>query len=489
MDLAKVFVRTVVRAFYTTEYVLVIDALALHSTLPDKDLAHVLGMQPKHVRRLLGLLQDHGLISKQTRGERREGAPKYYSNAKDNGQPLRERLANVEWYYINFHNAIDNIKWRLWKLRQHIEKQGAPTTEKKDLHCPRCKNQYTELEVLDHLDGSGNFLCHRCNHVLEMTEDQGGIAENQEMKRLNLQLAEIISQMQKIDATTVPENDFDTALRYALPIKRSDQDPGTRGEAVDLPKPALASSKGMAMAPEQVLVDLADDEQDGDNAAGTTSSGPTSSRSEREKAELLARREREAKQNALPDWITRSTVSGGITTVGAKEAAARAERDQHLGGLAGAVGAGADEGLAAETKSAVDDKSAIDQYYAQLAAEQKANEDQADEESEDDDDDADDGFEGVEGVATQPVIAAAAPALNGVDSVDTSGMVSSNATDDERETKRVRIQDADGKTFAVPAGNGVNGRNGTGQETQNSVPKIVTTSEAADSDEDDFEDV
>ena len=43
------------------------------------------------------------------------------------------------------------------------------------------------------------------------------------------------------------------------------------------------------------------------------------SKRESEASEAQTRREKEARQNALPDWIAKSTVSGDITAVGAKE--------------------------------------------------------------------------------------------------------------------------------------------------------------------------
>lgn len=51
---------------------------------------------------------------------------------------------------------------------------------------------------------------------------------------------------------------------------------------------------------------------------------------EKSAAELAAEREKksaQAEQNALPVWHTNSTVSGDLTRIGTKEAAARAARD------------------------------------------------------------------------------------------------------------------------------------------------------------------
>ena len=414
MDSAKTLLRIIARAFYTTEHILIIDALCLHSTLTDSDLAHVLGMQTKALRRICGKLKEDGLISVHSRGEKKEGAPPSMYGANGSQAP-KERLFFRDWYYLDFHRAIDSVKYRLWKLSRHIESLGAPTTEKKDLICPRCKSSYTELEVMDNIGDEG-FYCHRCGHVLEAAEENEGPSENESMKRMNDQLAKIVGLMRQIDSTNVPENDFDTALSHALPINRTEANPGPKTLPVDDVKPTLASSKGLALAPEKVSVNVSED--------GVK---------QEEKSELQARREREARQNMLPDWISKSTVNGAITAVGAKEAAQRYERESHMGG------AKPDDDVEDKKSKDIIDNAVMDEYWKELKAAQERERQEAVDDEEDDDEDEDD-FEDVGVSQTNKVEtnsgvtkAASAPTPS------TSGMQSSNATDDEREVKRVRL--------------------------------------------------
>jgi transcription initiation factor TFIIE subunit alpha len=63
MDLARTLIRSVVRAFYETKHVLVIDALMVHSALPNEDLALLLGMQQKDLRKLCGKLKEDRLLA------------------------------------------------------------------------------------------------------------------------------------------------------------------------------------------------------------------------------------------------------------------------------------------------------------------------------------------------------------------------------------------------------------------------------------------
>ena len=80
MDLAKTLIRSVARAFYDTPFVLVIDALMVHSAfvrthqpcvteaewpdrLPNEDLAYLLQMPSKELRKLCGKLKEDRLLS------------------------------------------------------------------------------------------------------------------------------------------------------------------------------------------------------------------------------------------------------------------------------------------------------------------------------------------------------------------------------------------------------------------------------------------
>lgn len=135
-ELATLLLRTIARSFYQVDHVLAIDTLIIHSTLSDTDLAHVMGMQPKVVRRICGKLKEDGLVSIQQRTERRtDGSGGFMAGSGD--KPGKERVMHKDWYYLNFHTAIDSVKYRLLRLSKHVDQLGASTTEKKDLVCSR----------------------------------------------------------------------------------------------------------------------------------------------------------------------------------------------------------------------------------------------------------------------------------------------------------------------------------------------------------------
>lgn len=419
-DLAHSLIRTVVRAFYMTEHIIAIDALIIHSTLVDSDLATLLGTQTKALHKTIGRLKEDGLVSVHTRGERRlDGQQSFFGGG--NVAAGKERLQTRQWYYLNFHKAIDSIKYRMYRLSKHIEGLGMPTTERKDLICPRCKSQYTELEAIDNLDpATGQWLCHMCSGILQEVPEDERANENQSLKRLNNQLEKLLKLMQQIDATDVPENDFEMALSKQKPIVKSETHPGSRTEVVDLPNKNVQSTKGIVMQPDRIGVDLLDDEDVKRTHAA---------------AEAQRKKDLEAKQNALPEWIVKSTVTGDITTVGAKEKQLERARDAHAAVIK------EDEGDEKKPAASSDD-AVMAAYWAELAAaKEKEAQAERDEEDDDEEDDEEDEFVDVDVSGGTPVNG------NGVkNGTSTSGMntpmnvESSNATDDERDAKRVKIE-------------------------------------------------
>jgi transcription initiation factor TFIIE subunit alpha len=425
-ELATRLLRTVTRAFYQTEHILVIDALLIHSTLSDSDLAYALQMQTKSLRKICGRLKEDGLLSVQSRAEKRtDGTQSFYGTAQG---PNRERLSHKDWYYINFHKAIDSIKYKMAKLNKHVESLGAPTAEKKELVCPRCKSQYTSLEAMDHMDyTTGIRSCGKCGHQLEDVDEDARTNENETMKRLNSQLEKILGLLQQIDQTTVPENDFQTALSVAKPINRKEDNPGQqRTEVVDLPNRNLQSTKGLDIKPEKIAVQVQDDEEiKRENAAN----------------DAAARREKEARQNALPDWIAKSTVSGDITAVGAKEQRLKHEREANA-----AVTRDGDSDEKKPLKDE-DEESKMKEYFAELekanalAAAAAKSEDEEDEDDEDDFEDVD-----VTGTGANGTPMRNGNGVNGsrgsASGMNTPNINSSNASDDERDAKRVKSEAA-----------------------------------------------
>lgn len=149
------------------------------------------------------------------------------------------------------------------------------------------------MEVLDNVGPEG-FLCHRCHHnlTLETDRNSGG---HEQSTRLNEQFKFISELLPKIDAVHIPECDFTRALSKARPVVRD----ATHQRAATIPVDSGADRpmavKGLTnTGPQSIAVNI------------STSDGPN----EAEKAAEQARKEKIAKQNALPAWMSQSTVTG-----------------------------------------------------------------------------------------------------------------------------------------------------------------------------------
>ena len=235
-----------------------------------------------------------------------------------------------------------------------------PSEEKKDYFCPRCKAQYTQLEVLNMASLSG-FDCGRCGNPLEREELKDGASTgNEKQTKLASQMEGFLKMLQHIDLEVIPSNDFDTAYSLAVPVQRNEE---TNPARMTVPLPALngppTAVKGMTQvstAPLDVTV--------------TTSSERTAA----DKAAEAQRKAAIAAQNTLPEWHTKSTVTGQSTV------AVRKDSELQTNGTALLK----DEDEDQKDGNKIDDE--LTAYYAQMAQER---ENEAQEEADSDDEEGD----------------------------------------------------------------------------------------------------
>ncbi|KAL4777548.1 TFIIE alpha subunit-domain-containing protein [Aspergillus nidulans var. acristatus] len=286
MDLANTLIRTVARSFYETRHILIVDALFIHSVLHAEDLAFLLGMQQKDLRKLCAKLREDRLIAVNTRAEIRDGST---------------RPVNREYYYIPLHPVIDAIKYKVSKLTSTIKLQYTPSQERKEYICLRCGSEWTELDVLSLYSEEG-FECQNCGAILERTEDVKGSegidrTGHEKNSKLMAQLDGMLKLLKQIDSVEIPPNDFDTAWDHKIDVVRNQHTNPTRA-AVVVPSKKQEAVRGNLKTDASAL------------EISLTSSEEKSAAEQKEEA---ARKAALEKQNALPVWHTHSTVS---TTAG-----------------------------------------------------------------------------------------------------------------------------------------------------------------------------
>lgn len=283
MDLAQQLVRSVARTFFNspdfdTRHILIVDALVMHSALRDDDLSYLMSMNLKDLHRICAKLRDERLLQVHVRPELREG---------------QQRPTNRTYYYIDYRQAIDAIKWRVYHLDKAVQGNAKPASEKKEYFCTRCRAEWTQMEVLNKVDPVRGFICHRCDDILVFDPEREAGGHEQSTK-LNNQLRFITDMLPKLDAVVVPENTFEIAHAAAHPVIRDATNQAAPSIVVEsMSKPTAV--KGMAnMGPQSIAVDI------------TELEGPT----EAEKKAEKERKEKIAQSNALPSWHVQSTVTG-----------------------------------------------------------------------------------------------------------------------------------------------------------------------------------
>ncbi|KAA8652358.1 hypothetical protein EYZ11_012352 [Aspergillus tanneri] len=385
MDLANTLIRTVARAFYETRHILVVDALFIHSVLHAEDLAFLLGMQQKDLRKLCAKLREDRLISVNTRAEIRDGST---------------RPVNREYYYVPLHPVIDAIKFKVSRLTSTIKAQYTPSEERKEYICLRCGAEWTELDVLSLYSDEG-FECQNCGAILERTEDVKGTegidrTGHEKNSKLMAQLDTMLKLLKQIDSVEIPPNDFDTAWDHKVDVVRNQAINPTRA-AIVVPSKQQEAVRGNIKT---------------DTAALEISLTSTEEKSAAEQAEEAARKAALEKQNALPVWHTHSTVS---TTAG------NLNRIKNEPGIRVKPEIKEEEEDQKPVIDALDDKLAA--YYAEMERE-RALQAQEDVSSADEDSDEFDEFEDVGGVSASDTTSPTVGANDGPTSAPASAMLS-----------------------------------------------------------------
>lgn len=357
MDLAQTLVRSVARAFYDTRqvdprHIVIIDALIIHSALRDDDLSYLMAQNTKDLHKICGRLKEDRFISVHTRPELREG---------------QQRPTNRTWYYIDYRQAIDAIKWRVVTMDKNAQAKAVPETEKKEYFCNRCGKEWTVMQVLDKM-GPAGFLCHQCDALLVYDPDRqsGG---HQHSTRLNNQLKFITDLLPQLDNVHIPDNTFDVAYAQARPVERDATNQVAPSIVVDKELKPTAVRGDQNMGPQSIDISI------------SASSEP----SEAEKEAERLRKEKIAKSNALPEWHTTSTVTGDSYTNGGSMSTAKKDGEEDKKQDT--------DSLNAKEHAELDDLFARLKQQQEAEAARKA----AEEEEEEDDDEEEEEFEDITG--------------------------------------------------------------------------------------------
>ncbi|RCK64065.1 Transcription initiation factor IIE subunit alpha [Candida viswanathii] len=367
-------IRFVSRGFYTTPFVLILDAVLRHSVLSEDDLIHLLGIKRKELRSLCNKLVEDRLLTNHIQRE-------------DNGQ---QKYVTRTYFFIHTTEAIDSIKWKVHSIVNQLKQEMSSFGNPQGYVCPRCGNKVSQLDAISMLsEDKTEFICDVCQGVLvEDDSSQQATLKQERLEKLMKQVDPIIKFLKIIDETHIQDNDFETALLQAVPAQSA-----TTASYTVSNRANYKSSAPQSMNATTLVSITANDEN-----------------YERELQEKLER-QKMLETNALPSWYSNSTIglqssASGKDSSEAKSGTEEGEEDAADGTSVDvkkedgegsssrepetpAVNNNATNSTAEFKEKEVQDReaqNALAAYYAQLAQ---------DEAEEDDDDDDDEEFDDI----------------------------------------------------------------------------------------------
>lgn len=285
-DTIRSLIRFVARGFYSKQYILILDAILLHSVLSEDDLYYLLGINPKQLRALCYKLVDDRLLVNHVQKE-------------ENNQ---QRLTTRTYYYIHITEAIDSIKWKVHSIVNELKEEMSRLGNPNGYVCLRCGKKVSQLDAISLLsDDKLNFICDNCNNVLvEDDSSQQASIRQARLEKLMTQIEPIISYLKKIDDTYIEDNNFENALTIAIPARTSSSASYTISNRISTrSRSNLSSSLQNAASKSQATLNVS-----------ITANDENYEREQLEKERVRTKLE----QNALPSWHSGSTV--GKSTLG-----------------------------------------------------------------------------------------------------------------------------------------------------------------------------
>ena len=296
-DSVRSLIRFVSRGFYSTPYVLILDAVLRHSVLSEDDLIHLLGIKRKELRSLCNRLVEDRLLTNHIQRE-------------DNGQ---QKYVTRTYFFIHITEAIDSIKWKVHSIVNVLKQEMSSFGNPQGYVCPRCGNKVSQLDAISMLsEDKTEFICDVCQGVLiEDDSSQQATLKQERLEKLMKQLDPIIKFLKIIDETQIRDNDFESALLQAIPAQSAATASYTLSNRVSSKSRSNAQAMQNAAARSQATLHVSITANDENY--------------EREQMEKENRRQK-LEQNALPSWHSNSTV-GQSNTFGKLED----DEDDHMG--------------------------------------------------------------------------------------------------------------------------------------------------------------
>ncbi|PKY45204.1 hypothetical protein RhiirA4_400879 [Rhizophagus irregularis] len=278
----------VARAFFHTQYIVVLDQLIKQEAMSDENLAKGVGLNVKEIHKICGTLKEARLIKTFTKAEPKKA---------------EQRAIPRTYYYVDWQQVVNVIKWKIFKIREMVGDRMRSEQENKGYLCPGCKKVFAPLDVHNLFDPiRQTFICDLCHSELDHNDNAENVKGSEKLHgRFMEQSKPIIDLLKTIDKLRIPVSSIEK-LQAGSGAKNG-QPGSTQEHDVQYAQDTMQQMGG------DIVVVFQDD-------------------NETSKIERQAELEKKRQQNALPAWHVRSTVSGEMMVSNAWNSGANKEIEE-----------------------------------------------------------------------------------------------------------------------------------------------------------------
>lgn len=187
------------------------------------------------------------------------------------------------------------VKYKILVISKEVQGSTVPEDERMEFFCQKCKTEYTALDVAGLMPTLDGMECEKC-HAIVVENPNANVGGHIQSTAWTGQIKYIMDLLQKIDEVVIPPNPFEVAYGAALPVTRSETNPGTETAPVETTLNRPTAVKGLIdTGPKTISLTMT--ETDGPSAADL--------------AAEVARKQALAAANAMPEHFKMSTVKLG----------------------------------------------------------------------------------------------------------------------------------------------------------------------------------
>ncbi|KAJ3395862.1 hypothetical protein HDU92_004708 [Lobulomyces angularis] len=174
--------------------------------IKDVDLANMMGMKVKDLQILAGKLKSDGMIKFETKTEELGQQEGFVSYGDGNNAVAKRKIAK-SYYYIDYKQFIDIVKWKIHKISKLIELEVLDHPQSFSYLCPVCRKNFKMLEITHLVNDLEGFKCDVCDNYLQQAKENVA-ANSDKYSKFMSETSPILNLLKETDDLIIPEFEF-----------------------------------------------------------------------------------------------------------------------------------------------------------------------------------------------------------------------------------------------------------------------------------------